>query len=208
MVMRPFQPLPRSFYEPAADIVAPLLLGHWLVRRTPQGPAGGIIVEVEAYLHDDPACHAFRGPTPRNRVMFGPPGRGYVYFIYGMHHCVNAVCRPEGVGEAVLIRALEPVFGREWLARQRPGLEPRQWTNGPAKVCAALQINRRLDDVDLCAVESPLFIAANPEAPRLRETAGIKRGPRIGITRAADWPLRFHLRDNPWVSRATGKGAG
>src|SRR5882724_8972333 len=98
-------PLPRSFYEPPADVVAPELLGQWLIRQTSAGPAGGPIVEVEAYLWDDASCHAFKGETLRNRVMFGPAGHGYVYLIYGVHCCINAVCQPRGVGEAVLIRA-------------------------------------------------------------------------------------------------------
>src|ERR1043166_7469460 len=105
--------LPRSFFEPSAKIVAPLLLGHYLIRNTPLGPCGGPIVETEAYLIDDPACHGAPGPTRRNRVMFGAPGHGYVYLIYGFHFCANAVCRPAGVAEAVLIRAIEPLFGKE-----------------------------------------------------------------------------------------------
>src|SRR3954447_6754955 len=114
-----YQALPKSFYEPSAKIVAPLLLGHWLIRNTPEGPCGGPIVETEAYLSDDPACHGAPGPTPRNRVMFGPPGHGYVYLIYGYHFCVNAVCRPTGIAEAVLVRAIEPLFGEAWLRRHR-----------------------------------------------------------------------------------------
>src|SRR5438552_14534911 len=92
-------PLPRSFFEPSAKIVAPLLLGHLLIRNTPMGPCGGPIVETEAYLSDDPACHGAPGPTPRNRIMFGAPGHGYAYLIYGFHFCANADCRPAGVAE-------------------------------------------------------------------------------------------------------------
>src|SRR3954467_7607265 len=112
-------PLPKGFYEPSARVVAPLLLGHFLIRNTPMGPAGGPIVETEAYLIDDPACHGAPGPTPRNRVMFGPPGHGYVYLIYGYHFCINAVCRPAGIAEAVLVRAIEPLFGEAWLRHHR-----------------------------------------------------------------------------------------
>src|SRR6266446_3260085 len=94
---RDFSALPESFYEPSAKVVAPQLLGHWLIRNTASGPCGGAIVETEAYLRDDPACHGFPGPTARNRVLFGGPGHGYVYLIYGYHFCANAVCRPTGV---------------------------------------------------------------------------------------------------------------
>src|SRR5437870_3143652 len=127
--MSKFVPLPRSFYQPAADEVAPGLLGHWLIRNTPQGPCGGPIVEVEAYLTNDPACHAFCGRTERNKTMWGAPGHGYVYLIYGYHCCVNAVCQPEGVGEAVLIRALEPEFGENWMHQQRPVADRKHLTN-------------------------------------------------------------------------------
>src|SRR5690348_10918029 len=104
--MKSFRPLARSFFEPSAKTVAPRLLGHWLVRRTEQGFSGGIIVETEAYLVNDPACHGYKRETPRNRAMYGPPGHAYVYFIYGNHWCFNTVCRPKGVAEAVLVRAI------------------------------------------------------------------------------------------------------
>src|SRR5690349_4769547 len=117
--MRIYSPLPRSRYQPSADVVAPQLLGHWLVRKFSDGVCGGVIVEVEAYVTDDPACHGFQGLTSRNRTMFGEPGHGYVYFIYGCHFCVNAVCRPAGIGEAVLIRAVEPALGEEILRIHR-----------------------------------------------------------------------------------------
>src|SRR5690242_19646501 len=118
--MNRLEPLPRSFFEPSARGVAPLLLGHWLIRQSLAGPVGGPIVETEAYLVDDPACHAAPGLTLRNRVMFGPPGHGYVYLIYRYHFCVNAVCQPAGVAEAVLIRAVEPAVGQEFMRVQRP----------------------------------------------------------------------------------------
>ena len=103
--------LPQSFYEPSAEVVAPRLLGQWLIRKTPNGFCGGPIVETEAYLIDDPASHGFVGETVRNRVMYGPPGRAYVYLIYGAHFCVNADCQGVGRAEAVLIRAIEAEFG-------------------------------------------------------------------------------------------------
>lgn len=194
-------PLPRSFYEPSAQIVAPALLGHWLIRNTAQGPAGGAIVETEAYLADDPACHAAPGLTQRNRVMFGPPGYGYVYFIYGCHYCVNAVCRAAGVGEAVLIRALEPLFAQELMRSCRAVRHDRELSNGPAKLCQALRIDQSLDGVDLCDPNSPLFIAENPRAEPFRKERGpVVTAKRIGITKAAHLPLRFYLGRSTSVS--------
>jgi len=206
-----FQALPRSFYHPTANVVARRLLGQWLIRNGPLGASGGPIVETEAYLSDDPACHGAPGLTPRNRVMFGAPGHGYVYLIYGYHFCVNAVCRPAGVAEAVLIRAIEPIFGEELLRHQRPVSKPRDLTNGPAKLCEAMKIDRGLDGIDLCDPKSALFIAENPNVKALRK----ERGPvvittRIGITQAAALPLRFYLGGSVFVSKraANRKGLG
>jgi DNA-3-methyladenine glycosylase len=197
-----FQPLPRSFYVPSAKKVAPELLGHWLIRNTAHGPIGGPIVETEAYLVGDPACHAAPGLTPRNRVMFGPPGHAYVYLIYGYHYCVNAVCRPAGTAEAVLIRALEAAFGVEHLRKRRATELDRNLTNGPAKLCQAMDIDRALDGTDLCDLDSPLFIAVNPSAKTFRQSCGpVIRTLRVGITRAAHLPLRFYLDGSQFVSR-------
>jgi len=182
------------------------LLGHWLIRNTLAGPCGGAIVEVEAYLTGDPASHGFPGETARNRVMFGEPGHGYVYFIYGCHFCVNAVCRPPGISEAVLIRALEPTVGEEILRRRRHVHHRRELTNGPAKLCQAMGIDRHLNGVDLCDSISPLFIARNPDLKSFRSLHGpTVSGPRIGITRAAELPLRFYLEKSSFVSK---RGAG
>jgi len=197
-----FTPLPAEFYEPSASAVAPSLLGHWLVRRAPTGPSGGIIVETEAYLANDPACHGYKRETPRNRAMYGPPGRAYVYFIYGNHWCFNAVCSPVGVAEAVLVRAIEPVFGLGWMQKNRRIASPHHLTNGPAKFCAALKIDRRLDTADLCGRHSPVFIAQNPEREQLLTALGpVTTTTRVGITKAADWPLRFYLGGSRYVSR-------
>ena len=200
--MTSLKPLPRRFYEPSARVVAPALLGHWLIRRTANGLCGGPIVETEAYLVGDPACHGAPGPTERNRVMFGEPGHGYVYLIYGNYYCMNTVCRPPGVAEAVLIRAVEVVLGEEWMRRRRPVDAARELTNGPGKLCQALDIDRDLDGVDLCDVCSPLFIARNPALRTFRR----QRGPvvitaRIGLTKAADLPLRFYLEGSVFVSQ-------
>jgi DNA-3-methyladenine glycosylase len=197
-----WDPLPRRLYEPSADVVAPRLLGHWLIRQTSEGPCGGVIVETEAYLHTEPACHAFNGETARNRAMFGPPGHAYVYFIYGNHYCVNAVCRPRGCGEAVLIRAIEVTFGEHSMRARRPVRSIHDFTNGPGKLCAALDITRKLDNVDLCDAASVLLIAQNPDREQLlREQGPVTATPRIGITLAADLPLRFCLAGSPWLSR-------
>jgi DNA-3-methyladenine glycosylase len=161
-----------------------------------------VIVETEAYLNNDPACHGAPGPTRRNRVMFGPPGFSYVYFIYGCHYCVNAVCQPAGIAEAVLIRALEPTLGWEAMQRRRPAMAPAQLTNGPARLCQALGIDRSLDGADLCSAESPLFIAQNPLVGKIRTGDGpVTVTRRIGITKAAAMELRFYLRKNRFLSR-------
>jgi DNA-3-methyladenine glycosylase len=200
--METLDPLSEGFYLPSAETVAPLLLGHWLVRNTPGGRGVGIVVETEAYLANDPSCHGYKRETPRNRAMYGPPGRAYVYFIYGNHWCFNAVCRPAGVAEAVLVRAIEPVLGLEWMQSNRRVASAVSLTNGPAKFCAALKIDRSLDGVNLCDRESPVFIAENPERKRLLEALGpVTTTTRVGITKAADWPLRFYLAGSRYVSR-------
>lgn len=197
-----FTPLPREFYLPSAEIVAPLLLGHYLLRRTPQGVIGGLIVETEAYLHNDPACHAAVKQTARNRSMFGDCGRSYVYLIYGMHHCFNAVCCEAGKPEAVLIRAIEPTFGQETIQANRPGSRERDLTSGPAKLCAALQIDRSFDAVGLCDDATPLFIAHNPQRDNFLNSQGpLVQTTRIGITKAADWPLRWYVSGSGFVSK-------
>lgn len=205
--MNNLTPLPRSFYKPPADVVARKLLGHWLIRISPEGACGGPIVEVEAYLSDDPACHGAVGPTKRNRVMFGPPGYAYVYFIYGCHFCVNAVCRPAGIAEAVLIRAVEPLFGENIMRSRRRVPARPALTNGPAKLCEGMGIDSALAASDLCDAGSALFIARNPSLAQFRK----QRGPvvttvRIGITQAAALPLRFYLSNSPFVSSGA-KGA-
>jgi DNA-3-methyladenine glycosylase len=178
------------------------LLGHWLIRNTPAGACGGPIVEVEAYSSDDPASHAFGGETKRNRIMFGPPGHAYVYLIYGFHFCVNAVCRPAGRAEAVLIRAMEAEMGLELMRQNRPATSNIALTNGPGKLCAALAIDRTLDGVDVCDASAPFFIARNPHLAKFRRQRGpVSVSARIGITKAASLPLRFYLGGSPFISR-------
>jgi DNA-3-methyladenine glycosylase len=196
-----FTLLPRDFYEPSAKVVAPLLLGHFLLRQTAQGICGGVIVETEAYLSDDPACHAYKRETPRNRAMWGDYGHAYVYLIYGYHFCFNAVCQPKGIAEAVLIRAIEPTFGEPILRANRPVQRRRDLTNGPAKFCAAMQIDRSLDGADLCQ-SGPLFIAQNPARDEFCAAhSPLVTTTRIGITQAADWPLRFYLHGSDFISK-------
>lgn len=195
-------PLPSSFYKPSAEIIAPKLLGHFLLRRKPDGSwAGGEIVETEAYLANDPACHGFRGETARNKHMFGPPGRAYIYFIYGNYFCCNAVCAAPGVGEAVLIRAIEPTLGLKWMQKNRPAPKPRELTSGPAKLCLALDIEHPLDGEDLCALSSELIIAKNPDVRRFKSERGpVVIATRIGLSIAVHLPLRFYLKGSEFVS--------
>jgi DNA-3-methyladenine glycosylase len=195
-------PLPRTFYEPSAELVAPRLLGHVLVRNTPKGPMAGIIVETEAYIVGDPACHGFPGETPRNRSMYGPPGHAYVYFIYGSYWCVNTVCRPKGCAEAVLIRAVEPIIGLDLMRLRRAVHQDTQLTSGPGKLCVAMDIDRALDGADLCDAASGLWIARHPTHKEFL----LSHGPmitttRVGITKASELPLRFYLKGSRWISK-------
>jgi DNA-3-methyladenine glycosylase len=197
--------LPRTFFERAPDDVAPRLLGKLLVHRSSMGLLTGRIVEVEAYLgphHDppDPAAHAFRGPTPRNLVLFGPAGHAYVYFIYGRSYCMNVSCEVEGRAGCVLLRALEPVCGAGQMAAFR-GLS-KEWrpcdlTRGPGRLCQALGLTRASHNgLDLTNAQSPLQIRDDGYRP-----ANAVLTPRIGIRHAVDWPLRFALAGHPCVSR-------
>jgi DNA-3-methyladenine glycosylase len=189
-------PLPREFYDRDTAVVARELLGAILECRTPEGLAAGRIVETEAYLGPhDPACHAASGLTARTRHLHGPPGIAYVYFIYGMHWCVNAVTREEGHGSAVLVRAVEPVWGIALMRRRRSSARRDvELGRGPARLCVALGIDGRLDGTPLD--RPPLRILAAPSVPG----TDVVITPRIGIRRAADWPLRFHVRGSEAVS--------
>ena len=195
--LAPARPLPRAFYARGPRALARALLGRVLVHDDPgAGRLAGLIVETEAYGGaDDPASHARMGETPRNRVMFGPPGVAYVYFTYGMHHCFNIVCGPQGRAAAVLVRALEPVLGVEAMRRRRPGVETARLARGPGSLARALGLDRRHDGADL--TRGPLWIA--DLAPR-RGGRRVGRGPRVGITRAAAWPWRYWLVGSAAVS--------
>lgn len=190
--------LPADFYSRETEVVSRELLGCVLECTTPEGKASGIIVETEAYIGEhDPACHAAAGRTKRTDPLYGRPGIAYVYFIYGMYWCVNAVTRAEGLPSAVLIRALEPLSGID-LMRQRRGRarSDRELTNGPGKLCIALGIGAAHNGASL--QRGGLVIR---EGERVAER-DVVVAPRIGIKKAADWPLRWFVRGNEFVSRA------
>lgn len=174
--------------------VARRLLGACLIHCLPEGMVGGRIVETEAYLAGDPASHSFRGPTPRNHVMFGPAGRAYVYVSYGIHHCVNVVTEGPGVGAAVLVRAIEPRWGLD-LMRARRGIEDaRELASGPGKLCQALGIDLAVDGCDLLGAGRLLLCHGEPPH-------GVTAAPRVGITKATEKAWRFAETGSPWVSR-------
>lgn len=180
--------LPPAFFARPVDVVARDLIGAVL---TVDG-TGGRIVETEAYDASDAASHSFRGPTARNAAMFGPVGHAYVYRIYGLHWCLNLVAGTEP-GGAVLVRALEPMLGRERMRRRRGGSDDRGLCSGPGRLCQALDVDRRLDGLALDA--APFALVAAPGRTR------VLAGPRIGITRAVDLPRRFGEAESPWLSR-------
>ena len=201
--------LPRSFFLAPPDQVARALLGKVLLRRW-QGPMlSGRIVETEAYFgSDDPAAHAFSGRTARNSVLWGEPGHAYVYFIYGMHACLNVSCEPVGQAGCVLLRALEPRTGLEEMAALRGGaaILPRLLASGPGRLCQALAITRAgFNGADLLDSEGELLLAEDESNAPLGE---VLVTPRIGIRKAAERPLRFLLAGNPHVSGPRVRGDG
>ncbi|MGH7548005.1 MAG: DNA-3-methyladenine glycosylase [Gemmatimonadales bacterium] len=189
--------LPASFYARPTPEVARGLLGQLLVSAVGGRRVAGRIVETEAYVGpDDPACHGYRArKTRRNASLFGAAGTAYVYFTYGMHWCLNAVTETEGFPAAVLIRALEPLEGVATMRRRRGAVRVGHLCSGPAKLCEALAVTGRLDGASL--QRGVLRIVRGPS----RQGFAVIVTPRIGITRAVDWPLRFLIRDSPWVSR-------
>ncbi len=195
------RPLPRSFYDRETLAVARDLIGKLLVRTVEGRRLSGVIVEAEAYVGEgDTACHASRGRTRRTEVMFGPPGRAYVYFTYGMHWMLNVVTEPEGSPCAVLIRALEPLEGIEAMRSARGSRSDLDLTSGPARLCEALSIDGRLNGTDLVR-GSDLLIEPHRDIP----APGVATGRRVGIDYAAGKdrraPWRFWLRGSPCVSR-------
>lgn len=187
--------LPESFYCRDTARVARELLGKVLVHHSSGGITAGIIVETEAYMQGDPACHAYRGMTPRNRAMFGPPGRAYIYFTYGMHYCFNVVTAAPGVGEAVLIRALQPLAGIDLMRARRGRDNIRELCSGPARLVRAMGIDSGMYGHDL--TKRPLLLTKGSDIPEERTVVTT----RIGITTGAGLPLRFYIKDSIYVSR-------
>jgi len=194
--------IPREFLGRPAQEVAPDLLGCVFEHETADGLVAVALTEVEAYAGEvDPASHAYRGRTVRNAVMFGPAGHAYVYFTYGMHFCVNVVCMPPGTASAVLLRAGQVIAGEELArARRGPASTPRDLARGPARLCQALGIDRRLDGADLCDEASPLRLRKAVATVRSEEKTAIHTGPRVGVREGADVPWRFWLDGAATVS--------
>ena len=181
--------LRRSFFDRSVHVVAPELIGATLLIDG----IGGVIVEVEAYHHTDPAAHSYIGMTARNAVMFGPPGFVYVYRSYGIHWCLNFVCEEAGSASAVLVRAIEPIAGIAAMQRRRGLKEPRALCSGPGKLCEALAVSIRHNGL---ALDRPPFeLRARAAAPE------IVTGPRIGITKAVARPWRYGLKGSPYLSK-------
>jgi DNA-3-methyladenine glycosylase len=181
--------LRRAFFDRSVHKVAPELIGATLL----VDGVGGVIVEVEAYHHNDPAAHSYVGPTQRNEVMFGPPGYAYVYRSYGIHWCLNFVCEREGSASAVLIRALETTTGFAAMRRRRGTSEPRTLCSGPGKLGQALGIDRGLNGLPLD--RPPFEVRARTFEPE------IVIGPRVGISKAVELPWRYGLKGSPFLSR-------
>jgi DNA-3-methyladenine glycosylase len=186
--------LPRPFYKRPALQVARDLLGKRLVRLDNGHYISGIILETEAYCgEEDQGCHCRAGRTPRTEVMYGSPGHAYVYFTYGMHWMLNFVVEPEGYPAAILIRAIEPETGLELIAHRRGSQPERSWTDGPGKICQALNIDKRLNGADLCSDESELYVENGYEF----SDSCVTTGPRVGLNNVPEpWrsiPWRFQL---------------
>lgn len=196
--------LDASFYDRDPVEVAPQLLGMTLIGRH----GAGVIVEVEAYHESEPACHAFKGKTKRTHHLFGPPGTGYIYFTYGMHWCFNAVCEDDGIGAAVLIRALAPAQGFGAMRKRRQAGSSRTYRDrdlcsGPAKLVQALDLRPTDNGCDLTGADCIPRIVDDPAARALvgLESFSIANGPRIGISKAIDLPWRFGVVGSPYLSK-------
>ena len=188
--------LNKEFYDSGTRSLARKLLGKVLVSETDEGLTSGIIVETEAYLFkNDPACHAHKGQTKRNAPMFGQAGTSYVYLIYGMYYCFNVVSAKKGIGEAVLIRALEPLEGKDIMFSRRGVKKEKDLCSGPGKLCDALAINKSHNE--LCLRKSVLRIKDAPDIKKFK----IYQTTRIGINVGKDLPLRYYIKDNSFISK-------
>jgi DNA-3-methyladenine glycosylase len=183
------RPLRRNFFARSVHVVAPDLIGATLLFKD----IGGLIVEVEAYHHTDPAAHSFAGPTERNTVMFGPPGYAYVYRSYGIHWCLNFVCEAQGSASAVLIRALAPTHGLAAMRRRRGVADERLLCSGPGRLCEALGITGAQYGLALDAPPFAIFART--------QDVDVAVGPRIGLTKAVDQPWRYGLRGSRFLSK-------
>ncbi len=187
--------LDRKFYDRPTLLVAQELLGKYLVVQKDGYNLSGKIVETEAYIgFKDPASHAYRGMTPRNEIMFGDPGYTYVYITYGMHHCLNLVTERNGYPAAVLIRALEPTDGVELMKKRRGRQNLKDLTSGPAKLCKALDVDRKLNGADLCS--EIIYVEDRGEVVKR-----ITSSSRIGIKEGKKKNWRFYIKNNEFVSR-------
>ncbi len=195
----------KSFYRRETEKVARNLLGKYLIRKNPEGITGGKIVETEAYLGErDPASHSAEGNvTERTEIMFGPPGHAYVYLIYGMYHCFNVITEDEGKPESVFIRAIEPIYGINLMKKRRNIQiknedEPIELTNGPGKLCIAMDIDDKMNGIDL--LNDELFLAESGKS----ESFDILKAKRINIDyadEAKEWKLRYLIDGNPYLSK-------
>jgi DNA-3-methyladenine glycosylase len=183
------RPIPRTFFAGSVHVVAPELIGATLMFNG----VGGMIAEVEAYHHTDPAAHSFRGRSERNAVMFGPPGYAYVYRSYGIHWCLNFVCEPEGSASAVLIRALVPLHGVKVMQRRRGVADERLLCSGPGRLCQALGVTGTHNGLSLTKAPFQLFARS--------DQVDIAVGPRIGISKAVDHPWRYGLLGSRFLSK-------
>lgn len=207
-------PIERSFFNKSTIDVAKSLLGKYIVHKTSKGEIVGKIVETEAYLSDDPASHSFNGKNERNKSMFSHPGTSYVYLIYGMYYCFNIVTNKKDVGEAVLIRALEPVFGIELMEKNRKMNKNMKTNNksknnnikktinlynGPGKLVMGLGLDKKHGGLDLLNIKSNLRLM---EAKNIKEEQLIVSTTRIGITKGTELPHRYYIKDNPFISKS------
>lgn len=188
--------LPIAFFERTTPIVAKELLGHYLYHHSPDGITGGKIIETEAYLGPtDPACHSFNGLTPRCKNMFGMAGRVYVYRIYGIHHCFNITSDSPEIPAAVLIRALEPVEGIPLMEKRRKRDQLKDLCSGPGKLAIAMDFQRKHDGISLFTGPVRVYQGETYADNDIVTTT------RVGISKAADWPLRYYVKDHPLISK-------